>query len=150
MLKVLLFLVLLFSAGVLSAEEPMRVATWEKVVGWKHPDIDLYIDLSTVKHHITNDSHESYGMLLFRRHKSVTVDITGGPLLTNSFARYYVVDCKNNLYAVLADFYFNTQSLPKVSDVPARAFDYSDNKDIDVSNMPKTDLMYKIFCPDYI
>lgn len=144
------FLLLFVLSTTVAKDDPVRTTSWQKVLGWSHPDIDLYIDISTVKHDMSPGRHYSFGMLLFRRKSSIAINIVGETLLTNSFARYYIVDCNNALAAPLVDFYFNTEELPVVRDKPDKAIDYTESDSIDAFQISKSDIIFKTMCPKFI
>lgn len=123
-----------------------RDISWSVIHGWQHPEITAYIDTKSVRRDTTLDYGS--GIVLFSRQQPVELVVSGKKIVTNSLARYILVDCKNDSFAPIADFYFNTANLP-LADIPVAALDYSSDEP-KVSAISKKNAIHKTLCQEYI
>ena len=139
---------LLLSVGVL-AQQATRSIKWERMIGWKHSEVEAYYDVKSLKREATDNKEYAYGIILFHRKYPVEVDIQGTKTTVTSFARYFVIDCDKAIIAPIADYYFNLNRLPTITDKLVSAIDYSGNAP-DATEIQKSNPIYKTLCPVYI
>lgn len=149
MRKLLFLFLLIIISALASSAETTRTVNWKKIYGWKIPEIQPYIDISTVKHEIRDGHDYAVGMVLFYRQYPVEVTVDGNKYTVTSLARYYVIDCDTRFMATAADFYLDPERLPTISDKPLVAVDYRESKDAP-QEIAKEHPLYKTLCPVYI
>lgn len=141
-------ILLLLSVGVL-AQQAVRTIKWEKMIGWKHPEVTAYFDVHSIKRDTDDGKDFGYGIILFHRNYPVTINVQGNEAIVTSFARYFIIDCDKAVIATISDYYFNLGRLPTITDKLVYAVDYSENVP-EPKDISKSDPIYKTLCPKYI
>lgn len=148
-MRILLPLVLLLlSVGVL-AQQGLRSIQWQKMIGWKHPEVTAYFDVLSLKRDTSDGKDFGYGMILFHRDYPVEVTVQGKTAIATDFARYFIIDCDKTMIAVVAEYYFNLTRLPLITDKLVYAVDYAEQIP-EPKDISKSDPIYKTLCPKYI
>jgi hypothetical protein len=148
MRRLFLFVLLFLSIGVLAQQE-LRIIKWQKIVGWKHPEVVAYFDVYSLRRDTSDGRDFGYGMILFHRDYPVEVTVQGNTATATDFARYFIVDCDKAMIAVVTEYYFNLNHLPLITDKLVYAVDYSEQTP-EPKDISKSDPVYKTLCPKYI
>ncbi len=144
----LLLLVFMFSLCP-SAEETVKVTSWKKIIGWKHPELQIYVDLHSVRQEINDDTSYGTGAVLFHRDYPVIITINDTSYVTTSVVRYYIVSCDKRLMMSMVDYYYNLNRLVLSTDKPILIIDHS-KKAANAKEISKYDPLYKTMCPEYV
>lgn len=145
-----LLVLLLLSVGVLAQQE-LRSVQWKKMIGWKHPEVEAYFDVRSLRSDKDSKTDIRYGMILFQRKIPIKVSVYGEEIEVTSLARYFIIDCDRTVVSVISDYYFTLTRLPVITDTPTRAIDYSEPGNLpDPKQISKSDPIYKTLCPRYI
>lgn len=147
----ILFSLLLLMLSICSlAEEAVRVIHWQKVIGIKHPELQVYVDPATVRQEDDNGVTYGYAAFLFHRSYPVDIKVDGKPYRATSVVRYYIATCdKKHLVASVVDYYFNLNRLIVITDEPLLTVDHSKEQKA-AKEMSKDSPLYKTLCPEYI
>ncbi len=148
-MRVIILFVLLFLSIGSNSQPASRTVNWQKVIGWSHPEMDAYVDRSSVSRETENGKDYGSGIILFMRDYPVELTINNKKIIVTSFARYFIIDCKSAMQAPIADYYFNLDHLPQQGDAVVLAIKYSDNPQ-EPKEMSKSNVIYKTLCPTYI
>jgi len=146
---ILSLLLLVFSFNSPSAEATKEIH-WQKIIGWKHAEMEIYIDPATVTQKITDSGIKyGYGAVLFHRQYPVTVTIGDKPYVVTSLLQYYLVSCDQHAMISIKDYYFNINRLVTVADMPLTAMGNTTLKTVP-KEISKNHPLYKTLCPEYI
>jgi hypothetical protein len=131
------------------AEEAVRVIHWQKMMGIKHPELQVYVDPATVRQEDDNGIRYGYAAVLFHRQYPVDIKVDGKPYTATSVIRYYIASCDKHMLASVVDYYFNLNRLPVISDQPLLTIDHSSEKKA-AQEVSKENPIFKTLCPEYI
>jgi hypothetical protein len=146
----LLFSLLLIMLSICSlAEEAVRVIHWQKMIGVKHPEMQIYFDPATVRQEVADGIKYGYGAILFHRKYPVDVKVDGNQYTTTSLVMYYIVSCDKHLIASVVDYYFDLNRLVVINDEPLLVVDHSKEEKA-AKEISKDHPFYKTLCPEYI
>lgn len=146
---ILSLLLLMLTIGSPSASA-MREIHWQKIMGWKHAEMQIYVDPATVMQKVSDDGVKyGYGAVLFHRQYPVTVTVGGESYVVTSLIQYYIVSCNQQAMAPIRDYYFNLDRLVVMADKPLLSIDNVGDK-LKVKEISKNHPLYKTLCPEYI
>ena len=147
--KLLLLLALVMLSVTSLAEEAVRTIHWKKVIGLKHPELQIYVDPDTVRQEMDAGIKYGYGAILFHREYPVNIKVDGKPYIATSVVRYYIISCDKHMMASVVDYYFNLNRLIVITDVPLLTIDHSKEEKA-AKEVSKDHPLYKTLCPEYI
>ena len=149
MRNLLFSLIMLMLSFCSLAEEAVRVIHWQKIIGVKHPEIQIYIDPSTVRQEVKDGVKYGYGAVLFNRKYPVNIVVDEKKYVATALVMYFVVSCDNHLIASAVDYYFNLNRLVLINDEPLLVVDHTKEEKA-AKEISKDHAFYKTMCPEYI
>jgi hypothetical protein len=144
-----LSLLLLMLSIISTSAGAAREMNWKPIIGWKHAEMQIYVETDTVRQVEKSGIKYGYGMVLFHRQYPVTVQIDGTLHVVTSLVRYYIVSCDQHIAAPITDYYFQLDRLVVITDEPLLTIDNSGKKEF-AKEISKKDPLYKTLCPEYI
>jgi hypothetical protein len=147
MYKIIILFLIAMSTAIAATDTAQRKdPNWEKIVYWKGKGTEAYVDRNSIRH----DEDMTFGIILLKLKTPTMVSNGAGKnVLVTIISRYVIIDCKASVIAPIIDFHFNIPGLPKLSDIPLGAIDYSDAKGT-VVPIPKSEPIYMALCPSYV
>lgn len=149
-MKALFFLILMFFiVNITLGEEKVRQIKWERVVGLQYQGFNAYVDTHSIRTITHNGEEYKRGIFLFYTPSPAVLD-SENPIEVTSVARLIVMDCSSGVFSPVAEFYFDVERLPLITDKPVRAFDYSGNTYQELITIPTSNPVYKTLCSKYL